>query len=1052
MKRPPDLPTKLVRPLGHGLVPRERLFTLLDKFRRRPITWVAGPPGAGKTSLVSSWIEARGLRCIWYNVDAGDGDPATFFHYLGQAAPRGNAPLPALTPEYLPDLHGFVRRWFEALSGRMDGPAVIVMDGMEAVPDAAPLAAIVDGAADALRGDITILATSRAAPPPAFATRIAHAELARLDEAEMRLTPDETRAFAVSASAGEQRVRTLHERARGWAAGVRLLLASESDAQAAAPAATPQALFDYFAAEVFERSSPRQQALWLATAYLPRFDADTAQALTGDPGAASLLDDQAARRYFLERRAGAPPDYQYHALFGEFLQRQLARLRTDAERQDLARRSAERLAARGDHDAAFHLYCENGDLQAAVPLVLRAAPALLAQGRWQTLQAALAALPEPLLEEVPWLRFWLGASLGMVDPPGARAALESAHARFVAAGDPVGQAMSVAALIEGYFAEWDHLAKLGPWLDAAERLIEARVAFPSPAAELRFCASVLIGLAHCRPASALAQTVSERAIELLAFDLGANEALAAGSQVLQALAIAGDLRGSAALAATLEPLAGRPEVTPLARFALQLGLTLHGHYAHDLPRALRANLEAQRIVREHGFVFADAITRLFEVWTRADAGDVDAASALLAEIEPHLARARANEVALAQFLRSWFALWRGDPRAALDHAERATRMIQGCETFGPTEFCHGALALAALDLGDTERAYAAVSHMRTWLRGPERGAVRVFALLVEADVMLRSGRGDEGRAALREGLATARRNDSVSTGLWLPGLISRLCAEALESGIETESALRLVRARGLRAPSPDIAAWPWPVRILTLGRFEVTVDGQVVRFTRKAQRRVLDLLKTLVALGAEGVSRDAVAAALWPDSEGDAARDAFEVTLHRLRKLLGRDDAILLEQAMLRVNPELVWVDVLAFERLASAANGDKGPMNIGAATRALALYRGPFLHNEEEAPWLLPARERLRSRFVRVAARAAQHHEHVGAHAQAAELCAAALEFEPLAEELYRRVMACLAAQGRHAEALDAYRRCRQMLSVVLGIAPSRETEAVYAAIARPV
>ena len=48
------LPPKLSRPSAAGLAVRERLFALLDRFRRRPITWVEGPPGAGKTSLASS--------------------------------------------------------------------------------------------------------------------------------------------------------------------------------------------------------------------------------------------------------------------------------------------------------------------------------------------------------------------------------------------------------------------------------------------------------------------------------------------------------------------------------------------------------------------------------------------------------------------------------------------------------------------------------------------------------------------------------------------------------------------------------------------------------------------------------------------------------------------------------------------------------------------------------------------------------------------------------------------------------------------------------------
>ena len=261
--------------------------------------------------------------------------------------------------------------------------------------------------------------------------------------------------------------------------------------------------------------------------------------------------------------------------------------------------------------------------------------------------------------------------------------------------------------------------------------------------------------------------------------------------------------------------------------------------------------------------------------------------------------------------------------------------------------------------------------------------------------------------------------------------------------------LRPTREEALQlAPSHDDAAVPRPIQIKTLGRFEVRVRGETLRHTRKAQRRVLDLLKALVALGPEGVSRDLIAAALWPDAEGDAARDAFEVTLHRLRKVLGRDDAAHLSQGVLHLDSSVVWVDALAFERLAALANVNPCAINIDAAERALALYTGPFLHQVDDAPWILPTRDRLRSRYVRLATRTAQHYEQTGAPERAADVCATALELEPLAEELYRRLMACLAAQGRLAEAIDAYRRCRQMLTIVLGIPPSRETEAVHATI----
>jgi DNA-binding SARP family transcriptional activator len=40
---------------------------------------------------------------------------------------------------------------------------------------------------------------------------------------------------------------------------------------------------------------------------------------------------------------------------------------------------------------------------------------------------------------------------------------------------------------------------------------------------------------------------------------------------------------------------------------------------------------------------------------------------------------------------------------------------------------------------------------------------------------------------------------------------------------------------------------------------------------------------------------------------------------------------------------------------------------------------------------------------------------------------------------------MVCLREQGRRAEAIEVFRRCRQMLSMTLGIQPTETTQAVY-------
>src|SRR5438034_4802613 len=108
-------PAKISRPKLYGALRRKRLFELLDRCRAHPLVWIAAPPGAGKTTLVASYLEERKVSPIWYQMDAEDGDPATFFYYLALAAarftPRKRRPLPLLRPEFLSDLPAFTRRF-----------------------------------------------------------------------------------------------------------------------------------------------------------------------------------------------------------------------------------------------------------------------------------------------------------------------------------------------------------------------------------------------------------------------------------------------------------------------------------------------------------------------------------------------------------------------------------------------------------------------------------------------------------------------------------------------------------------------------------------------------------------------------------------------------------------------------------------------------------------------------------------------------------------------------------------------------------------------------
>jgi two-component SAPR family response regulator len=193
---------------------------------------------------------------------------------------------------------------------------------------------------------------------------------------------------------------------------------------------------------------------------------------------------------------------------------------------------------------------------------------------------------------------------------------------------------------------------------------------------------------------------------------------------------------------------------------------------------------------------------------------------------------------------------------------------------------------------------------------------------------------------------------------------------------------------------------------------------------------------------------------LWPEADGDLAHHSFEVALSRLRKLLGKEDALVLKEGRLSLSNRHCWVDVWAFERsLGQAEKARKEGKQVEAIRqfeKALSLYRGSFLH-AEEIIWAESQREKLRSEFLRAVSHLGQCYEDRERWEEAVSYYRRGLETDELAEEFYRRLMVCHIRQGREAEALSVYRRCLKTLSSVLGVNPSAETRKLAESLGRP-
>ena len=309
---------------------------------------------------------------------------------------------------------------------------------------------------------------------------------------------------------------------------------------------------------------------------------------------------------------------------------------------------------------------------------------------------------------------------------------------------------------------------------------------------------------------------------------------------------------------------------------------------------------------------------------------------------------------------------------------------------------------------------------------------------------------------LREGLRNARQIGFVNLLDRARAPLERICDAALAHGVETEFVLGLISLKQLTPPPLSGAHWPWPVHVKTLGGFQLQIRGERYRPPHKTQDKPLELLKLLVtcqALGRDSAEKTWIEERLWPDAEAGNARKSLDMTVGRLRRLLGREDTIVSNEGRLQLSPAHVWTDIRPLQHALSKiralhddrATGLQAPPSAAADGIAAVLehYRGPYLAHEEGPPWLLAGREAMTT-AVRNAMLAADSTLDGSSDALLIQALERVFAADPTSEDLARALMRAHLRHGRHTEAVRVYRRLREMLSLLLGFTPSEESDRI--------
>ncbi len=1051
---------KVTRPIPTGVYPRKRLFDLLHRKKKYSVIWVSGPPGCGKTTLVSSYLEAKESPCLWYQVDEGDADPSTFFYYLGLAAkkatPRKRKPLPLLTPEYLPGLPTFTLRYFENLFHRLKAPSFLVFDNYQEVPVESPFHEVIRHGLSNIPKGVNVILISRSEPPPVLIHMQANNLMEMIGWQDLRLTLNESKDIVKLQARQEVStgaIKYLHTITDGWLAGLMLMLKT-AEIEKIDPRelgkVPKERIFDYFTGEIFNKADEKSQKFLLKTAFLPKMTASMAEKLTGFESAHRILSQLNRNHCFTERRFRSSPSFEYHPLFRDFLLSRAKETFSPEFLSDLRRRAAMLLEEADQTEAAIELMRDAGDWKGMVSLILKHAPIMLAQGRNHPLEEWLSSLPKDIFISIAWLLYWMAACRLPFDPSKSQRYFEQAYVRFKEQKDASGMFLSWAGAVDSIFFAWE-FKQLDKWFRAFEELMQTFKTFPSKEIEGRVASRMFAALVYRKPQHPEVEIWAERALSAARVNNDVETQVQTLFHAVTHAMCKDGFTKAASFIESLNELTRSSRVSPLGQIAARMVEsafhTLRGSHEKSL-EAVSEGLELSRLTGVHVMdyiLLGNAAACALEI------EDLKTAGYELKKMTTLLDRALPFEKSFYHLLRSRESLILSDLASAAHHAKLASKLVAVSGRSFNTGLCWVREAMVLYQLGEYQQAGQIQKNALNLACETQNGIIESRALFTGAYFALDQGDETSGLNLLRKALVRAKKMLYYFSADDDPKVTARLCATALEAGIEVDHAKEIIRIRKLVLDDPPLHLenWPWAIQIYTLGRFELVINGKPFKFPKKTQKKPLEMLKVLASFGeGQKINKSQLSDILWPDADGDKAQRSFDTTLHRLRQLLGHDKAIILREGRLFLDLRYCWVDSMAFKRILKQADDyaekEDRKSAIQSLQKAVSLYKSPFLAGEEDEPWAISYNELLRSNFLRAVETLGNYLEEEGELNRAVDCFQRAIEVDDIAEMFYRRLMICLKQLGRGTDALSVYQRCKKTLSAGLGLEPSPETKAI--------
>lgn len=432
-----------------GQLTRKSLLSQLDEGRYQTLTYIRGPAGFGKSTLLVQWRNSlleSNAHVAWYGVDESDNEESQFISYLVSSLSKAGCSLGdgAFGMYRRGDdsaKNDFVRSLINDLA-TINEEVYLVLDDFHLIVND-HIWSLLSVILTLAPTNFHLVIASRQEAPFSVTELRMHGQLNEIVVSELAFSYDETSMFLNQNSPKVltfDQVRLIYDMSEGWAAALQLIVLSikrknhpDQVIQSLQHLEGMTDIVEYLVKDWLSRLPDDICMFFLKNSIFERFNIELATAITGSVNAAEIIHSFETENFFLVPLEGEGEGqwYRYHHLLSRYLKKPFFECECEGDCQQAEHSFRNRMSQMVEacdlkelNKKASIWFSEHGlmvesvkhalaagEMELAIKVLENCAMDMVGAGELNTLLAWLDQIPKKDLDHRPRLKFAKGWAL-----------------------------------------------------------------------------------------------------------------------------------------------------------------------------------------------------------------------------------------------------------------------------------------------------------------------------------------------------------------------------------------------------------------------------------------------------------------------------------------------------------------------------------------------------------------------------------------------------------------------------------------------------------------